>query len=178
MKKIEKVKEWMLTFGQEVLTTPTLPSKEIMKLRVELIREELRELEVAFETNDIVEVNDAFQDLKYVLDGSILACGMEGINDRSFDEVHRSNMSKACITTEEAEATIQHYLEKDGTVGAYKKVGDVYVVYRVSDNKTLKSINYSPADLKSIVEKYQGSINDLPRVAITDLISEIVLQSK
>lgn len=152
MKKIEKVKEFMLTFGQEVLPYPTLPSKEIMKLRVELIREELKELEEAFENNDIVEVNDAFQDLQYVLDGSILACGMEVINDRSFDEVHRSNMSKACVSVEEAEATIQHYLEKDGTIADYKRKGDVYVVFRVSDNKTLKSINYSPADLKTILE--------------------------
>ena len=28
-----------------------------------------------------------------------------------------------------------------------------YLIYRASDRKTLKSINYSPANLKSILEK-------------------------
>ena len=33
----------------------------------------------------------------------------------------------------------------------YKQVGDKWVVYRMSDNKVLKSINYSPVELKKMI---------------------------
>ena len=69
-----------------------------------------------------------------------------------FDEVQRSNMSKACNTEEEAIATVQYYKEKHDTDSFYNKVDGKYMVYRTEDNKTLKSINYSPADIKSILK--------------------------
>jgi hypothetical protein len=64
----------------------------------------------------------------------------------------RSNMTKACSTQEEADKTIQHYQNKDGTEAFHKKINGKWNVYRKSDNKSLKSVNYSPADLKSIVK--------------------------
>ena len=70
-----------------------------------------------------------------------------------FDEVQRSNMSKTCKTIEEAEATMAFYKETKGVDSYYEKSGEVYLVYRKSDNKTLKSVKYSPADLKGILEK-------------------------
>ena len=70
-----------------------------------------------------------------------------------FNEVQRSNMSKACVNEEEAQATLDHYKQKDGTEGYYKEEDGKFLVFREGDNKTLKSINYSPADLKTIVEK-------------------------
>jgi hypothetical protein len=60
-------------------------------------------------------------------------------------------MSKACGSIEEADKTIKHYLDKDGTVSYWVKKGKKYLVYRTLDNKVLKSINYSPANLKSIL---------------------------
>ena len=39
--------DFMESFGQEVLDTPTLPSPRLAKLRLELIREEFEELTVA-----------------------------------------------------------------------------------------------------------------------------------
>ncbi len=70
-----------------------------------------------------------------------------------FDEVQRSNMSKTCKSEEEAKATMAHYKKTKGVDSYFKKEGDVYLVFRESDNKTLKSINYSPADLKGILEE-------------------------
>jgi hypothetical protein len=62
-------------------------------------------------------------------------------------------MSKACLTEEEANATIEHYKNKDGTEAYHKKVNSKWNVYRKSDNKTLKSVKYSVVDLKTILGK-------------------------
>jgi hypothetical protein len=62
-------------------------------------------------------------------------------------------MSKACLNEQEAIETVAHY-EAKGTPCHYQKDGDKYLVFRTSDNKTLKSVNYSPANLKKIIEKY------------------------
>jgi len=68
-----------------------------------------------------------------------------------FDEVQRSNMSKTCASREEAEATRAHYKQTKGVESYIVEEGDKFLVYRTSDDKTLKSVNYSPADLKSIL---------------------------
>ena len=70
-----------------------------------------------------------------------------------FDEVQRSNMSKSCKTEEEAIKTTEFYEKEKNTACYYKASDGHFLVYRKSDNKTLKSINYSPANLKSILEK-------------------------
>ncbi len=61
-------------------------------------------------------------------------------------------MSKACETREEAEATVRYYKEEKDTDSFYEEKEGKYLVYRESDRKTLKSINYSPAALKKILE--------------------------
>ena len=60
-------------------------------------------------------------------------------------------MSKACTSEEEAKETVAYFLKKDGTECYYTQAGDKWLVYRKSDQKTMKSIRYSPAQLKSIV---------------------------
>jgi hypothetical protein len=69
-----------------------------------------------------------------------------------FNEVQRSNMSKACQSLEEAEYTVKFYQDKDGTEAEIKEENGLWKVYRKSDNKVLKSINYSPADLVSLLK--------------------------
>jgi hypothetical protein len=64
----------------------------------------------------------------------------------------RSNMSKACQSLAEAEFTVKFYRDKDGTEAEIKEEHGVWKVFRKSDNKVLKSINYSPADLVSILK--------------------------
>ena len=47
MSNFEDVKIFMETFGQRVTTKPQFPDEKTMKLRLDLIKEELNELEVA-----------------------------------------------------------------------------------------------------------------------------------
>jgi predicted HAD superfamily Cof-like phosphohydrolase len=147
---LNQVAQFHSTFKHPILPTPQIPSDDRCKLRVSLIAEELKELEEGIANRDIVEIADALADIQYVLAGAILEFGLGDKFRALFDEVQRSNMSKACNTIAEAEATIEHYKAK-GSDCYYQQDGDKYLVYRTSDNKTLKSVAYSPADLAGIV---------------------------
>jgi len=147
---LNQVAEFHRTFKHPILGTPALPSEDRSRLRVALLAEELKELEVAILEKDLVEVADALCDLQYVLSGAILEFGLGEKFKTLFDEVQRSNMSKACLNIEEAEATVAHYQAK-GTECYYKEDSGKYLVYRTADDKTLKNINYSPADLSGIL---------------------------
>jgi predicted HAD superfamily Cof-like phosphohydrolase len=92
MSNFEKVKNFMLTFGQDVKNKPSFPSDKITNLRNALIEEELSELKEAVKNKDIVEVADALTDILYVAYGAGIAYGIN--LDKCFDEVHSSNMSK------------------------------------------------------------------------------------
>jgi predicted HAD superfamily Cof-like phosphohydrolase len=137
------------TFNLPILEEPTIPSAQRCMLRINLLEEELRELKEAIQADDLVEVADAFCDIQYVLSGAILEFGLGSKFKELFDEVQRSNMSKVCKTLEEAEATQAHYKEKSNTVSHIEKKGNEFLVYRTEDGKVLKSVNYSPADIKS-----------------------------
>lgn len=118
----ELVEDFMVAFGQEVVTTPQMPDRKVSELRVSLIAEELEELEEAIRNNDIVEVADALTDLLYVVYGAGHSFGID--LDECFQEVHASNMSK---------------LGEDGKP-----------VYR-EDGKVLKGPDYFPPDLASLL---------------------------
>ena len=148
---LELVAEFHRTFHHPILSEPAIPDKKRCDLRVALIAEELKEMETAILENDIVGVADALADIQYVLSGAILEFGLGDKFKALFEEVQRSNMSKACRTEEEARQTVEHYKKKDGTDCYYKEAAGKWLVYRSADNKTIKSINYSPADLESIV---------------------------
>jgi len=150
---LNQVAAFHRTFKHPILETPQIPAQERCNLRVSLIAEELDELRAAIKDKDIVEVADALCDIQYVLSGAILEFGLGDKFADLFNEVQRSNMSKACNTVEEAEATVAYYNKKDGTKAYYRQEDGKYLVYRVGDNKTLKSINYSPADLKGMLGK-------------------------
>lgn len=149
-KSLTSVSEFHKTFQHPILDSPQIPSEQRSALRVALIAEELKELEEAIQNNDLVEVADALCDIQYVLSGAILEFGLQNKFNALFEEVQRSNMSKACKTEEEAIQTQEHYRAK-GVESYYKKVDDLYLVFREGDDKTLKSVNYSPADLKTIL---------------------------
>lgn len=150
---LNQVAEFHRTFKHPILEEPQIPSEKRCNLRVSLIAEELKELQEAIEQKDLVEIADALCDIQYVLSGAVLEFGLGDKFKTLFDEVQRSNMSKTCKSLEEAEATMAHYKAKDGVESYFEKEGDHYLVYRTADNKTLKSVNYSPADLRSILEK-------------------------
>ncbi len=92
MSNFEDVKMFMKTFGQIVKTKPSFPDEKTIKLRLELIREELNELEEAIKSKDLTEVADALTDILYVTYGAGCAYGID--LDKCFKEVQRANMSK------------------------------------------------------------------------------------
>jgi predicted HAD superfamily Cof-like phosphohydrolase len=149
---LNQVAEFHQTFKHPILQSPAIPDLKRAKLRVDLIAEELKELEEAIKNNDLVEVADALCDIQYVLSGAILEFGLGEKFKSLFDEVQRSNMSKACSSEKEALETIAHYILK-GTDAYFQKDGEHYLIFRKDDNKTLKNINYSPADISGLLNK-------------------------
>jgi len=139
------------TFDLPILGDAQIPDKKRCELRVNLIEEELNELKEAIENDDLVEVADALCDIQYVLSGAILEFGLGDKFKTLFDEVQRSNMSKTCKSLEEAEATQKHYLMSKNTESHIVERNGEFLVYRNGDKKVLKSINYSPADIKGLL---------------------------
>ena len=151
---LNQVAQFHTTFKAPIEPKPIIPTKDRSDLRVSLLQEELNELKDAIAANDIVEVADALCDLQYVLSGAVLEFGLGEKFPELFAEVQRSNMSKACRTQAEAEDTIDNYAEQGIVAGMdLNEETGLVVIYRASDNKTLKSINYSPANLKPILNK-------------------------
>lgn len=154
MEKIDplnQVAEFHKTFNAPVLDRPQIPSKERCELRVSLLQEELNELKEAIGDQDLVEIADALCDLQYVLSGAVLEFGLGDQFPALFEEVQRSNMSKACNNQEEADETIAFYKEK-GEDAFSQASGNKINVHRTSDHKVLKNKYYSPADLKTIID--------------------------
>ena len=122
---------------------------ELVDLRMKLIREEVQELEEAVKNHNMVETIDALSDILYVVYGAGATFGID--LDHAFDIVHRSNMSKLCMTEEDAVETVRIYKEKyengkspyDTPTYRRSKDGKYWVVYNKSSGKILKSINYT-----------------------------------
>jgi len=150
---LNQVAEFHRTFRHPIEPKPIIPAAERCRLRVALLEEELREFREAIEDGDLVEIADALCDMQYVLSGAVLEFGLGEKFKALFDEVQRSNMSKTCHSLEEAEATVRHYEQTRGFECYIHQEGDAYLVFRKGDHKTLKSVNYSPADLRRILEK-------------------------
>jgi len=129
--------------------------KDLVKLRMDLIREEVQELEDAVKAEDFKETIDALTDILYVVVGKAVCMGID--IKKAFDIVHHSNMSKACRTEEEAKETVKWYKENKLDIydsPNYKKSidGRYFIVFNESTGKILKNINYTPANFKNILK--------------------------
>ena len=133
---LDRVRKFHEVYGLPVAKTPNIHDDKVNGLRIELLREELEELTTALKDRDLVEVLDALTDIQYVLDGAYLSFGLQDLKEKAFAEVQRANMSK---------------LGADGKP-----------VVRESDGKILKGPNYTPPDIKSIVE---GWVKTLKKAA-------------
>jgi len=146
---VDEVEVFNDTFGKPNNYTPIVPNdKKLTDFVVNFIKEETDELAEAIENKDIVEVLDAICDLLYVAVGN--ATMVFGLKDKLVDayaEVQASNMSKSCATYDEAMETIDACYRKNGPCYT-KQVGDRWVVYRQSDDKVMKSINYFAPNLR------------------------------
>ena len=84
-------------------------------------------------------------------------CLILGINlDTSFDIVHKSNMSKLCQNENIAKKTVDSYKKNDDRYDSpfymQSKLSDkLYIVKNKSTGKVLKSINYTPANFKKML---------------------------
>ncbi|MBP6183523.1 MAG: nucleoside triphosphate pyrophosphohydrolase family protein [Saprospiraceae bacterium] len=148
---LNSVADFHRIFKLPILAKPNVPHEDRCKLRINLLQEELDELKDAIKAKDITEIADALADIQYVLSGAILEFGLGDHFKRLFDEVQRSNMSKVCDNLKDAEDTIAFYRSKDGTEGYIEESDGKFMVYRQADHKVLKSVNYSAADLDSVL---------------------------
>jgi len=149
---LNQVAEFHRTFKHPIVDSPGIPAADRCNLRVNLLAEEVKELQEAIAAGDLVEIADALCDIQYVLSGAVLEFGLADRFATLFNEVQRSNMSKACTTLAEAEATVAYYAEKKSESCYIREVDGKFLVYRDGDHKTMKSVAYSPAQLAALVK--------------------------
>ena len=148
----QQVSDFNSQFGVKQLERPSLNDESFIDSRMALIREEMRELEDAVKNKDLVETVDALTDILYVVLG--MGYSLNVNLDKAFDIVHASNMSKICLTENDAKDTVEWYkqFEPRYTSPTYRLNNQgKYVVFDEKTRKILKSVDYCPADLKSII---------------------------
>ena len=146
---VTEVEEFNAIMGKDWQnrSTPTINKKDA-EFVINFIQEELDELREAVEQENIQEILDAILDITYVgLGNGAMVFGLKDKIWEAYQEVQASNLSKICTTLEEAEETVKVRSEQQGEPCHYEEVGENYVVYRTSDKKVMKSINYFRPDL-------------------------------
>lgn len=176
----------MKQFEQEVKDSPELPDPATRRLRARLVFEEALEFvkacgctvtmasngssegeqtpvidNIAVEldpsgTPDLVEYVDGCIDQLVVTYGALNAAGI--LAQRAWDEVQRSNMSKAWPHCSVCDAVLER-----GSGSDLAHPGDSYAhggswqtvlkVHKRDDGKFIKAPTYSPANLKRIIEE-------------------------
>lgn len=114
--------EWLREFPK-----PTQASRR--QLRVSLLAEEFREYLEAELANDLVGIADGLADMEFVIHGTAHEYGIP--QDASFNEVHRSNMSKV---GEDGKAVVSE------------------------SGKILKGPQFSPPDIAGILKRAGASL--------------------
>ena len=151
---VNEVEEFNSTMGKPNNYEPTIPEKKEWQFVYDFILEELEEYKEACEKGDIVEILDALCDIAYVSLGN--GTMLHGLKDKiwpAYQEVQASNMSKACSSEEEAQATVERRSKEQNEPCHYEKVDKYYIVYRTRDRKVMKNINYFRPDLTQFFNK-------------------------
>lgn len=140
---IEKIKHWREVFGLPNRTIPEIPDDKELSLAMHLIYEESDELDDAIQNKSLNEIADAIGDLYFVVTQMAMVCGL---NPKELvQKVYDSNMSKLCLTEDEAIQTLSAYLQKG--IKAYIEQKDEYfIIKRKEDDKVLKSIKFKEPD--------------------------------
>ena len=149
---VSEVETFNSTMGKPNNYEPIIPEEKEWMFVYNFILEELEEYKHACETGDIVEVLDALCDIAYVSLGN--GTMLHGLKDKlwpAYQEVQASNMSKACISEEEAQETVRVRSTEQKEPCHYEKVGEYYIVYRTRDKKVMKNVNYFRPDLKQFL---------------------------
>jgi hypothetical protein len=151
---ISEVEEFNAIMGKPNNYTPVIPDEKEWMFVYNFILEELEEYKHACETGDIVEVLDALCDITYVSLGN--GAMLHGLKDKvwpAYQEVQASNLSKACISEEEAQETVRVRSAEQEEPCHYEQVGKYFIVYRTRDRKVMKNINYFRPDLTQFLNK-------------------------
>ena len=154
----EKVVDWNKTFGISTSDKPTLDifknDPKFVEYRMSLIREEVKELEEAVKNGDMVETIDGLSDILVVVYGMAASLGIN-VNG-TMHLVNDSNMSKSCVSEEEAKQTVEWYKLNEPRYDSpsYRKAenGNYWIVFNQSTNKILKSINCKLVDFKGYID--------------------------
>ena len=119
-------------------TTPTTAlTSDQVALRHRLMEEENNEYLEAAKAGDMVEVADALGDQLYILCGTILSHGMQGVIEDVFNEIQASNMSK---------------------------LGSDSLPILREDGKVLKGPNYFLPDISTILAKSRSLVKSIEGV--------------
>ena len=146
---VDEVQEFNETFSKPNKFQPSIPEKKEWQFVYDFILEELEEYKEACEKGDIIGILDALCDITYVsLGNGTLLHGLKGKIWKAYQEVQASNMSKSCVDEAEAKLTVEVRSKEKSHPCHYEKVGTHYVVYRSSDRKVMKSINYFAPNLR------------------------------
>jgi predicted HAD superfamily Cof-like phosphohydrolase len=151
---VSEVEEFNAIMGKPNNYTPVIPDEKEWMFVYNFILEELEEYKHACETGDIVEVLDALCDITYVSLGN--GAMLHGLKDKvwpAYQEVQASNLSKACISEEEAQETVRVRSTEQEEPCHYEQVGKYFIVYRTRDRKVMKNINYFRPDLTQFLNK-------------------------
>lgn len=123
---LDSVSEFHRTYRVPMQDAPLImPSEDLVALRHRLMAEENEEYLDAARAGNQVEVADALGDQLYILCGTIITHGMQGLIEEVFREIHRSNLSK---------------------LGA-----DGQPLYR-EDGKVMKGPNYFRPDIAAVLD--------------------------
>lgn len=152
---INKVADYHKTVGREVLPAPGIPEKmKNVDARLSIIENSVKELEAASYKGDVSGVLSALANLQYALNGAILEFGMQEVIQPAFDELHRSNMSRFCKTTKDAQDSCFKLMGKD-IEAYYTLVGKNFVIRDRNNEKLLPGIHHTAPKMRAVLEQFK-----------------------
>jgi predicted HAD superfamily Cof-like phosphohydrolase len=152
MTGIQKIKNWRSCFGLPNRDTPQVTNLDEADLAYRLIAEEADELRCAlypegnefeYEPN-LAGIADAIGDLYFVVTQAAMVHGLDP--EMLIDRVYTSNMSKLCLTEQEAVDSVKAYTEKEISTYYTQLPDGKFIIKRTVDNKVLKGINFFEPD--------------------------------
>lgn len=142
------VERWSEVFSLPIESKPVLLPERENDLAIKLIDEELAEVKKALYEENLTEMVDGFGDLLWVVIRAMQSAGVDV--DKTISAIYESNMSKLATSKEEAEQSVAKYAEQ-GVEAGYTRVGKKYYkIFRKSDNKVLKSVNFAVPNFKEL----------------------------
>ena len=152
MTGFEKIKNWRSCFGLPNRDTPQICEEKEADLSADLIYEEYMELveawypdppDVGYKPN-LAEIADAIGDLYFVVTQAAMIHGLDP--EMLIDRVYTSNMSKLCLTEQEAVDSVKAYTDKEISTYYTQLPDGKFIIKRTVDNKVLKGVGFFPPD--------------------------------